>query len=47
METTIWICTGIICICIISSAHGIAKSLGQIKTLLDEILRITKYTSKM
>lgn len=41
MQTTIWICTGIICIVIISLALGVVRditnSLGRIITLLDEI----------
>jgi hypothetical protein len=41
METTIWICTGIICIVIMSLAYAVVRditnSLGRIITLLDEI----------
>lgn len=47
MQTTIWICTGIICIVIISLTLGairdITNSLGRIITLLDEIRKnVTK-----
>ncbi len=47
METTIWICTGIICISIFYLGHGIDKSLGRIIMLLNDILRIAQYTSKI
>jgi hypothetical protein len=41
METTIWICTGIICVIIMSISYAvvkdITKSLRRIEVLLEEI----------
>ena len=46
METTIWICTGIICIVMMSLAyavvHDISNSLRRIENLLEEIRKKCK-----
>jgi len=45
METTIWICTGIICIVIMSMAYGVVKDitkfLHRLEIILEEILKNT------
>jgi hypothetical protein len=45
METTIWICTGIICIVIMSMAYAvvkdITKSIRRLEIILEKILKNT------